>query len=209
MTTSTHPVGQVFAALYRSPACVVDGLPELGFDLRGWREGDADDALLLNRCVGPTLDVGCGPGRMTARLAERGHIALGIDVVPEAIEHTRRRGAAALVRDVFDVIPGEGRWGTVLLADGNLGIGGDPLVLLSRIRQLLGPCGRVVADVAPEGTGLRVGDVRVHVDSMASLPFPWAVVGADVIGELAVRAGLRLTELTAPPRPIAVLEVAR
>ena len=41
-----------------------------------------------------------------------------------------RRGGAALRRDVFAPLPGEGRWYTALLADGNVGIGGDPVALL-------------------------------------------------------------------------------
>ncbi len=64
---------------------------------------------------------------------------LGIDVVPEAVEQTRRRGASALQRDLFDALPGEGRWQTALLADGNVGIGGDPVALLARTRDLVQP----------------------------------------------------------------------
>ena len=37
--------------------------------------------------------------------------------------------------------PGEGRWDTVLFIDGNVGIGGDPIALLRRVRQLLAPAG--------------------------------------------------------------------
>ena len=49
----------------------------------------------------------------------------------------------------------EGRWDTVLLADGNIGIGGDPLALLRRAAELLHPGGRVVVDLAEPGTGVR------------------------------------------------------
>ena len=41
-------------------------------------------------------------------------------------------GGPALVRSVFETLPGEGRWDTVLLMDGNIGIGGDPAALLGR-----------------------------------------------------------------------------
>jgi len=40
-------------------------------------------------------------------------------------------------RSVFDALPAEGRWHTALLADGNVGIGGDPIRLLSRLRGLI------------------------------------------------------------------------
>ena len=94
------------------------------------RPADDHEHEVLARCVGPTLDVGCGPGRLTAALAERGQVALGIDVVGDAVGQTLQRGGSALRRSVFDPVPGEGRWRTVLLADGNVGIGGDPVALL-------------------------------------------------------------------------------
>ena len=68
-------------------------------------------------------------------------------MVPEAIWQTRDRGVSAILRNVFERVPAEGRWETVLLADGNLGIGGDPVRLLRRMAQLLAPGGRVVADL--------------------------------------------------------------
>ena len=55
------------------------------------------------------------------------------------------------MRDVFGPLPGEGRWDTALLADGNIGIGGDPVALLARVRELLAPEGRVVVDLAAPG----------------------------------------------------------
>ena len=102
---------------------------------------DARDRALLRRCGGPVLDIGCGPGRMSEHLAHQGVAVLGIDVVPEAVAQTRARGASALHRDVFDRLPGEGRWTCALLADGNIGIGGDPVALLRRVAHLLRPGG--------------------------------------------------------------------
>ena len=109
-------------------------------------DDDAHDASLLGHCRGATLDIGCGPGRLVARLSRLGHVALGIDVVPEAVRQARERGAAAIVRDVFDPVPGEGRWDTALLADGNIGIGGDPVrccgASASCSRRVAGPSSR-------------------------------------------------------------------
>ncbi len=85
---------------------------------------DAADEELLDRCHGPVLDVGCGPGRLTVALTERGMTALGGDICRTAVARVRRAGATALRRSVFDPLPGHGRWATVLLADGNIGIGG-------------------------------------------------------------------------------------
>ena len=125
-----------FAAAMRGEPCTVHGLEDLPHRLpmtRWAARADAGDAAVLAHCTGPTLDIGCGPGRMSEHLAARGIGVLGIDIVPEAVEQTRARGASALHRDVFDHLPGEGRWVCALLADGNIGIGGDPVALLRRV----------------------------------------------------------------------------
>ena len=51
---------------------------------------------------------------------------LGVDISRTAVARVRQAGASALHRSVFDPLPGQGRWGTALLADGNIGIGGLP-----------------------------------------------------------------------------------
>lgn len=40
--------------------------------------------------LGPVLDVGCGPGTVTAYLAERGLNVSGVDLSPRMIDHARR-----------------------------------------------------------------------------------------------------------------------
>jgi len=164
-----------------------------------WRAppGAADEALLLRGCTGPTVDIGCGPGRLVAALSVRGVVALGIDVSPLAVALTRSRGAMALHRDVHDRLPGEGRWRHVLLADGNIGIGGNPARLLRRAGELLLRGGTVLAEVEPPGSGVRCGSARlVHHDTMhhdtAGPSFPWCRVSADAATAVADAADLRL-----------------
>jgi hypothetical protein len=118
-------------------------------------------------------------------------VALGVDPSPAAIDEATRRRAPALRRSVFDPLPGERRWGTVLLLDGNVGIGGDPVALLARAGALVRPGGVVVAEVDPPGTPTRALTVRVESRGGAGPWFPWARVSADGFGDLAVRAGLR------------------
>jgi SAM-dependent methyltransferase len=187
---------QVFTRALRGHRCTVVGLGDepQALPVQRWADSaDGSDALLLDQCQGPTLDVGCGPGRLTERLAERGQVVLGIDIVRESVRLTRDRGVVALERDVFDALPGEGRWGSALLADGNVGIGGDPVALLARLRGLLDPRGRVVAEVAPPGVALRTVWVALECDGTRSRPFRWAVVGVDDIAALADAAGFGAT----------------
>ncbi|MCW6003284.1 class I SAM-dependent methyltransferase [Micromonospora sp. CPCC 205371] len=166
--------------------------------LRRWH-GPAEPAVraLVDLCTGPAVDVGCGPGRVAAELAARGLISFGIDTSPAAVRLTRRRGAAALRRDVFDPLPGEGRWTNILLVDGNIGIGGDPSALLRRCAQLLRRGGTVLAELDAPGTGVWRGLAHVTHERMTAppargAPFRWARVGADAVHGLAAGAGLRV-----------------
>ncbi len=149
----------------------------------------------LEAVIGPVLDIGCGPGRLVVALAERGVPTLGVDASPVAVGQAVERRAAALVRSVFDPMPGMGRWRTALLFDGNIGIGGDPLRLLRRTAELLGHGGHVLVETGPPGIGLHRFQARVECGETASDWFPWAQVGADVVEALAAEAGLELVSL--------------
>ena len=169
----------------------------LTLDLARWNAPATDEErALLATVEGPVIDLGCGPGRLVFDLAARRVRALGVDSSPAAVHLARRRGATVLRRDLFGRLPGEGRWATALLFDGNIGIGGDPVRLLSRCRRLTAPQSRVVVEVEPPGTGWRRLSARLEHDGRRSAPFAWAVVGADAIGELAGLAGLSLEAMT-------------
>ena len=126
--------------------CAADGRV-ISLDVARWLAPVDDvDHSVLARCTGPVLDVGCGPGRFVAALGERGVAAMGLDIAETAVTLTRRQGLPAVLRSVFAPIPGEGRWPTVLLMDGNIGISGDPRRLLERVRSLLAPSGRLIVE---------------------------------------------------------------
>lgn len=150
------------------------------------------DEAILELCTGPTMDVGCGPGRFTAALADRGIPALGVDICATAVQLTLERGGKALHRDVFAPMPGCGEWSHVLLADGNIGIGGNPLSMLRRARQLLRPNGFVVAEIDALPNGVCTKYLRWETDHCVGKWYPWAHVGSDAAGALAGSAGFRL-----------------
>jgi len=149
------------------------------------------DTLLLDFCDGPTLDVGCGPGRLSRALADRGHEVLGIDLSAEAVRIAQGRGVPAMQSDVFAPLPREGDWSSVLLADGNIGIGGDPLALLRRCTELLEPGGRVVVEVEPPGSGVTRGRVEVAANGLRGW-LPWATVAADALESIADDVGFSI-----------------
>jgi SAM-dependent methyltransferase len=155
---------------------------------------DADHAALA-RTQAPVLDVGCGPGRHVSALARRGVLALGVDVAPAAVRHARRRGAPAVEGSVFDSVPGAGRWGSALLLDGNVGIGGRPDALLRRVRALLSPGGRVICELDPPGSPTVRELVRLeNADAICSGWFAWARVGSDALAPIAAAAGMSIAE---------------
>jgi SAM-dependent methyltransferase len=171
--------------------------PSLALDLARWNTPTTvEERRLLATVEGPAIDLGCGPGRLVLDLAARGVTALGVDSSPDAARLARRRGAAVLRRDLFGPLPGEGRWATALLFDGNVGIGGDPVRLLSRCCRLISPLGRVIVEVAPPGTGWCRLSARLEHDGRRSAPFDWAVVGADAVADLATPAGLGVGTMT-------------
>jgi SAM-dependent methyltransferase len=191
--TAESSFTEVFTCALRGAPTTVHppGGPALPLPMATWSgPADAADHALLDLCTGSTLDVGCGPGRLTHELTRRGHRALGVDVVAEAVRLTRGRGADAVVADVFGPVPDEGRWSSVLLADGNIGIAGDPGRLLRRVRQLLRPGGRAIVEVTAPGTGSSSGWTSIEGPFGRSRPFRWARVAADDAIVVAATAGL-------------------
>jgi SAM-dependent methyltransferase len=153
------------------------------------------DEAVTQMCSGPTIELGCGPGRLVARLFERGIPALGIDRSATAIRLAGRGGAPALLSDVFEPLPGMGRWHTVLLVDGNVGLGGDPRRILGRSAELLRCGGRCVAEFEADAVGIRERWVRLESACDVGPWFRWASVGVDSAATLAAQVGLTLTSV--------------
>jgi SAM-dependent methyltransferase len=209
MTATALPVdpGAFDAALAGDGAMLVDSdggravLP-----VRRWTgPADADDTWLLDRCTGPTVDLGCGPGRLLVALARRGVQAVGVDHSPVAQAQCRARGVVMLRRDVFARVPGEGRWAHVLLADGNIGIGGDPRRLLARAAALLAVGGTLLVETDPEAGRHWRGSVRVCTARETGPATPWARVGAKALRMLAAPLGLTVVAERPGPRAFVAL----
>lgn len=162
---------------------------------RWQRPADAIDRLVIGRCRGPALDIGCGPGRFVRALSELGVPALGVDSSVVAVGLTAGQGAAVLHRAVQAPLPAEGRWQTVLLMDGNIGIGGDVASLLRRCRELVHPDGTVIAEVDPDAEVDATTTLAVFDDAGGwSGSVPWARTGAVACAAYAAAAGLEVAE---------------
>lgn len=153
---------------------------------------DAADDAVVERCVGPVLDIGCGPGRIVAALTRRGVPALGVDIAAAAVRLARQRGAAALRRDIFTRMPGEGRWQTAVVLDGNIGIGGNVDRLLRRMGELVAADGRVLIETASDVDADEAKQVRFAAGGFAEAgpSFPWAVAGTATVRAKAATAAM-------------------
>lgn len=198
MTPTTGTIARSIASPAKAPrsrqvTMWSDDGRRLPLDAPRWHgEPSPLEQRLVAALKGPVLDVGCGPGRIVAALDRLGIAAVGVDPAAGAIDLARERGAEVLQRSVFDALPGEGRWRSILLLDGNVGIGGDPVRLLRRCRELASPDATIIAEV--QAPGQRTHNCRARLVRGLGLGawFRWAVVGVDALGPLAAEAGLEL-----------------
>ena len=95
------------------------------------------------------LDIGCGAGRVSLHLQERGLEVVAIDASPGAVEVARRRGVRdARVLDLTDVGPELGHFDTILLLRNNFGLTGPRRApaALRRLSRVARPGAVLVTD---------------------------------------------------------------
>jgi hypothetical protein len=131
---------------------------------------------------------------MLSALSLSGRPALGIDTSEVAVQSSRDRGGLALHRQVFERLPAEGRWGTVLLIDSNIGIGGDVEALLRRCCDLLRPGGLVICEVDPAPDRHEVEQLVMSGAGTTSCPVPWGRVGRRTLARFAACLDLLVVE---------------
>jgi glycosyltransferase A (GT-A) superfamily protein (DUF2064 family)/SAM-dependent methyltransferase len=167
----------------------------LPLDISRWSgPADAVDLMVAARCEPAVIDLGCGPGRMVQALTESGRPALGVDMSSVAVEMSMTRGGLALRRRIDEPLPAEGRWGTALLMDTNIGLGGDVAALLARCMRLVIPGGLIICEVDPRPERYEVHSVVLRTRLAASAPLPWSRIGAAALIRIARSLDLLLVE---------------
>ena len=203
--TSRHPLqtsDRFFDAAYAGTliasnitAAGIDSESPLPLDVLRW-SGVADvvDLLVVARCEPPVIDLGCGPGRMVQALGESGRAALGVDMSSVAVGLSMARGGLALRRRINQHLPAEGRWGTALLMDGNVGMGGDVATLLARCAQLVRSGGLVICEVDRVSERHESRIVVLRTEDATSVALPWSRIGATALLQAAQSLDLLLVE---------------
>jgi SAM-dependent methyltransferase len=176
---------------------VAMGVGDLGLTpwLRAALTAFADDV----RELGPVLDVGCGPGTVTAFLADLGIDVAGVDLSPRMVEHARRLNpglrfevASATELQVADASLGGvlGWWSLFNLPRALL-----PGVLATFARALV-PGGQVLL-------GMHAGDGDVErTEAYGGVPVAWTthLWRPKQLTALLSEAGLEpVAELRLPP----------
>lgn len=108
----------------------------------------------LNGQQSNILDLGCGPGLYTSRLAERGHTCVGIDFSPASIDHaiqtatTRQLDCRYQLADVRKAEFGDG-FDLVMMIFGEFNVfrPADAGLILDKARAALMPGGRLLLEV--------------------------------------------------------------
>jgi SAM-dependent methyltransferase len=179
-------------ALSTSPSLRATDGSSITLDIDRYFDHASDgERRMLEGLVGSVIDLGSGPGRLVAHLQAWGTPALGVDISSDLVVHARRRGGHGVVGCVFDPVPFEGRWHNALLLDGNVGIGGDPVALLARVRELLVSTGRVLVEVDRLGGANRTVTVSERVGEDVGPEFAWALISLDGLDSIAEHCGFR------------------
>lgn len=120
------------------------------------------DKLLKDRPA-RILDLGCGPGLYTTRLADRGHRCRGIDFGPASIEYAQTHNPDPLQCEFVlgDIrrVPFKGPYELAMILFGELNVFSpdEALAILRKVRGSLVPGGRLIVEVqtpvAVEGVG--------------------------------------------------------
>lgn len=114
---------------------------------------------LAEQSGGPVLELGCGTGRVTIPMAQRGLNMTGLDVLPHMIELARQKSPGLAIRWIVEDVRRfelDRQFGLIYTAGAvfqHLLARADQEAMLARVRQHLAPDGRFVVDASYKRPG--------------------------------------------------------
>jgi SAM-dependent methyltransferase len=217
-----HTGRSVGAVAERSDGYALPDLPAETYfaGVEEWTDAERE---ALGRAKGRILDLGCGAGRHSLYLQEKGSDVLGIDSSPGAIAVSRARGLHNTLRiPVQNVSARLGRFDTVLMMCTNFGLAGTrhgTRALLRTLTQITGPTAKVIGHTLdphvasqPEhreyrtrnvALGRMPGQMRVRV-RYRLITTPWyelLYLALNEVRQVVAGTGWEITDVIRDPDP--------
>ncbi len=149
------------------------------------------------------LDLGCGDGRLTAKLAARGPAVVAVDASPDLIAAARQHGLDAHVMNGHD-LAFKAEFDAVM-SNAALHWMKDPDAVLKGVFRALKPGGRFVAEMGGQGNVARivaaVGRALVRRGHPADSGNPWYFPSVDQYRAKLEGQGFTVREMSLFPRP--------
>jgi SAM-dependent methyltransferase len=182
-------------------------------------DGDRIDREALARARGHVLDAGAGVGAFSLSLQEAGQEVTALEVIPDAVEIMARRGVRKIRSGLFQDLPPDKVFDTIVLLMNGVAMAGSLAglpPLLQVLRGLLAPGGQVLMDstdlagelpvdpgaLADGSRGLAgaggesegqayPGDLQYQLEfqGVRGAPFPQLFVDPVTLGRVAAREG--------------------
>jgi len=159
--------------------------------------------LLAPRAGELILDLGCGDGRLTERIAASGARVIGADASPDLLASAHRRGIA-VVRADGHALPFAPAFDAVF-SNAALHWMTRPDAVIAGVRAALKTGGRFVGEMGGHGNVAAIGTAllavlhRRGIDGLARLP--WFFPTAEEYAGLLRRGGFAVREIAIIPRP--------
>ena len=128
----------------------INTFPGPEYYLQGFEDWPTRQQEAMDFVEGRVLDVGCGAGRVSLYLQERGFEVLGIDNSPKVLQVCRLRGVKHLkLMPITQVGKGLGEFDTIVMMGNNFGLFGSPRRarwLLRRWKRMTSSTARIIAE---------------------------------------------------------------
>lgn len=159
--------------------------------------------LLAPRQGESILDLGCGDGALTEKIASTGAIVTGVDASAEQVAAARARGLNALVMD-GEALAFDADFDAVF-SNAALHWMRRPDAVIDGMWRALRPGGRIIGEMGGQGNVATIVDAVINaldrrgIDGSAMMP--WYFPSVAEYRRRLERAGFRVRDITLIPRP--------
>jgi len=165
-----------------------------------------DALLLLNAQPGEKiLDLGCGDGTLTERIAASGAEVIGVDSSPNMIEAAKQRGLCVQIMDAYQ-LSFVAEFDAVFSNAALHWMNKDPEAVIAGVRRSLKTGGRFVGEMGGHGnvaaiTTALIAVLARHGIENADTCIPWYYPSIDGYREKLERGGFEVDQIALIPRP--------